>query len=99
MGKTKVIQVSEVNSIQTNLDAYTGAASASIGLIDATLSDIAAQIGSMVKEKDKVEKLIGELQAKRDLLEEGIAKNTMFVDNIKKVYSDMGLPSGDSDAN
>lgn len=99
MGKTKVIQVSEVNSIQTNLDAYTGAASASIGLIDATLSDIAEQIGGMMNEKDKVEKLIGELQAKRDLLEEGIAKNTMFVDNIKKVYSDMGLPSGDSDAN
>lgn len=99
MGKTKVIQVSEVNSIQTNLDAYTGAASASIGLIDATLSDIAEQIGGMMNEKDKVEKLIGELQAKRDLLEEGIAKNTMFVDNIKKVYNDMGLPSGDSNAN
>ena len=87
MGKTKVIQVSEVNSIQTNLDAYTGATSASIGLIDVTLNDIVAQIGGMMNEREKVEKLIGELQAKRDLLEEGIAKNTMFVDNIKKYKS------------
>ena len=99
MGKTKVIQVSEINSIQTNLDAYTGAAAASVGLIDVTLNDIVAQIGGMMNEREKVEKLIGELQAKRDLLEEGIAKNTMFVDNIKKVYINMDLPFGDSDAN
>lgn len=99
MGKTKVIQVSEVNSIQTNLDAYTGAASASIVLIDATLSDIAEQIGGMMNEKDKVEKLIDQLQTKKALLEEGIEKNTQFVDSIKAVYNQMGLPAGDNISN
>ena len=91
MAKTQIITVSEVDKAQANLDSYAGSAGASIGLINSSLSDIAASIGAMIKERDNVNRVIAELATKRDLLTESIDKNTEFVDKVTAIYNEMGL--------
>ena len=91
MAKTQIITVSEVDKAQANLDSYAGSAGASIGLINSSLSDIAANVGAMIKERDNVNKIIADLETKRDLLTESIEKNTEFVDKVTAIYNEMGL--------
>lgn len=84
LGKTKTIQVSEIDNFQTKIEELTGAAAVSHALIEQTIADLKATNTAMTTQKNSIDKMIEVLVGKRTTLEGAIASNNVFIGKLEE---------------
>ena len=84
MGKTKTIQVSEVDNFQTKIEELVGASAVSHALVEQTITDLKANSAAMTTQKNGIDKMIEVLVSKRTTLETAIASNATFIAKLEE---------------
>lgn len=87
LGKTKTVQISEVDNFQEKIEELTGAAAVSHALVEQTITDLKATNAAMTAQKNSIDKMIEVLVGKRTTLEGAIASNNTFIGKLEEACS------------
>lgn len=84
LGKTKTVQISEVDNFQAKIEELTGAAAVSHALVEQTITDLKSTNAAMTAQKNSIDKMIEVLVGKRTTLEGAIASNNAFIGKLEE---------------
>lgn len=88
MFKKQIVEVSELQNFQTNIDALTGEAAASRGVIEASIEDLKHTNTEMVQQSNAIAKMIAALEEKKAGLEEAVTQNSALIERLQKAFTE-----------
>lgn len=88
MFKKQIVEVSELQNFQTNIDALTGEAAASQGVIESSIEDLKHTNSEMMKQETEIAKMIATLEEKKAGLREAVEQNSALIERLQKAFTE-----------